>query len=237
MSEQVVDECDRCCHTSSKSNIAQCQLRKNQGRSGHATEKGKLLICGTTRKGNSVPKLVPLVQADLRSSDVGRDGIRWEWQQDFNIGCTAALLELTTGFDHVLSATSAVLLHKAFHPDQGLHILAKPICPVSHHGCGQVEFVSCHNACTVVFHDLGLAIRNSAYTAVDHLQQQTEFQLVYRLCSAFSHLEHSPCYDEHMQPECWHSHEVKSTIRRDEGDGAVIIESCQPDALMELHVF
>ena len=31
-------------------------------------------------------------------------------------------------------------------------------------------------------------------------------------------------------------HEVKSTIRRDEGDGSVIFESCQPDTLVELHV-
>ena len=89
----------------------------------------------------------------------------------------------------------------------------------------------------IVFHDLGLATCNSAYIAMHHLQQQTEFQLVYHLGSAFSHLGHIAYHDGRMQAECWHSHEVKSTVRRDEGDGAVILKSCQPDALMELHVF
>ena len=68
--------------------------------------------------------------AYLGCPDIWCDGIRWQWQQNLNICSTAALLELTARFDHVLSATPAVLLYQAFHPDQGLYILAEAVCPV-----------------------------------------------------------------------------------------------------------
>ena len=69
--------------------------------------------------------------ACLRGAGSGSNGIWRQRQQDLDLRGRAALLELAARLHQVVCAAPAVLLHKALHPDEWLHIVAQPVGPAS----------------------------------------------------------------------------------------------------------